>query len=115
MRKRTIPIGSNEVLIEPVLPTATLEPSARVNKSTLDNLKALDLVEFNREAEQMFLSMLDTLCKQIPDGVNVRALRAECAFKLGISTETAKRYIEKYCVAFSAPYQLRGGNVVRKK
>jgi hypothetical protein len=80
----------------------------------LDNLKVLDLVEFNRAAEQAFLDMLERLCYEMPEGVSVRGLRAETAYRLGVSTETAKRYIEKYCVAFSAPYELRGAMIFRK-
>ncbi len=80
----------------------------------LDSLKVTDIVEFNRAAELQFIKLLDGLCDIYPSGVSVRGLRAETAYRLGVSTETAKRYVEKYCVAFSAPYELRGGSVVRK-
>lgn len=81
----------------------------------LDSMKVLDLVEFNRAAETAFIDMLNALCYKMPDGVSVRGLRAETAYRLGVSTETAKRYIEKYCVAFSAPFEIRGGSIYKKE
>lgn len=81
----------------------------------LETLKAIDILSFNAAAERAFVEMLGALCEQMPDGVPIVGLRAEAAYRLGISTETAKRYIEKWCYAFSAPFQVRDGFVFRKK
>ncbi len=80
----------------------------------LETLKAIDIVGFNAAAEKAFVSMLSALCEKMPDGVPIVGLRAEAAFRLNISTETAKRYIEKWCYAFSAPFCVRDGFVFRK-
>lgn len=80
----------------------------------LETLKVVDILGFNAAAEKAFVSMLSALCEKMPDGVPVIGLRAEAAFRLNISTETAKRYIEKWCYAFSAPFQVRDGFVFRK-
>lgn len=83
--------------------------------SDLDTLKAIDILGFNAAAEKAFVSMLSALCEKMPEGVPVIALRAETAFRLNVSTETAKRYIEKWCYAFSAPFVLRDGLIYQKK
>ncbi|HOV89405.1 MAG TPA: hypothetical protein PKW07_01670 [Syntrophorhabdaceae bacterium] len=80
----------------------------------LETLKAIDIVGFNAVAERTFVKMLEQLCEKMPEGVPIVGLRAEAAFRLGISTETAKRYIEKWCYAFSAPFTVRDGSVFRK-
>ncbi len=80
----------------------------------LETLKAIDILGFNAAAEKAFVSMLSALCEKMPEGVPIVGLRAETAFRLGVSTETAKRYIEKWCYAFSAPFQVRDGFVFRK-
>lgn len=81
----------------------------------LDTLKHLDLITFNTTAEQAFVVMLTHLCDRMPDGVPILGARAEAAYRLGISTETVKRYIEKYCYAFSAPFTVRDGFIYRKE
>ncbi len=81
----------------------------------LATLKAIDVLGFNAAAEKIFVQMLLDLCEKVPDGVPVVGLRAETAYRLGISTETAKRYIEKWCYAFSAPFFIRDGFIFRKQ
>lgn len=80
----------------------------------LQSLKHLDLIAFNVATERVFVQMLERLCAAMPDGVPVSGARAEAAYSLNISTETAKRYIEKFCCAFSAPFQIRDGMIFRK-
>jgi hypothetical protein len=80
----------------------------------LETLKHVDILAFSAAAERAFVGMLDALCGKMPEGVPVVGLRAEAAFRLNISTETAKRYIEKWCYAFSAPFVIRDGLVFRK-
>ena len=80
----------------------------------LDTLKSIDLIAFNYNAEQAFLVMLSDLCDKMSDGVPVVGARAETAYRLNVSTETAKRYIEKYCCAFSAPFAVRQGLIYRR-
>jgi len=92
----------------PPLPQAQVPPD-------LDTLKVLDSIAFNASAEKAFVALLSALCDAMPDGVPIIGLRAEVAFRLNISTETAKRYIEKWCYAFSAPFTVRDGAVFRKE
>ena len=80
----------------------------------LETLKAIDILGFNAAAEKAFVSMLSALCEKMPEGVPIVGLRAEAAYRLNISTETAKRYIEKWCYAFSAPFTVHDGFVFRK-
>lgn len=80
----------------------------------LQTLKAIDILGFNAAAEKAFVEMLANLCKRMPEGVPVVGTRAEAAFRLNISTETAKRYIEKWCYAFSAPFTVKDGLIFRK-
>ena len=57
----------------------------------LGTLKAMDIIAFNGAAEQAFVELLTAMCDAAgPAGVSVRAARAECAFRLGVSTETVK-------------------------
>ena len=91
----------------PSLPNGSAGPDLR-------SLKAIDLVGFNSVAEAQFVELLSAMCEQMPQGVPVRVARAEVAFQLGVSTETAKRYIEKFCYALSAPFQVVDGNILRK-
>ena len=81
----------------------------------LETLKHVDILAFSAAAERAFVDMLNALCGKMPEGVPVVGLRAEAAFRLGISTETAKRYIEKWCYAFSAPFVIRDGLVFKKQ
>lgn len=80
----------------------------------LETLKVIDILGFNAAAEKAFVSMLSALCEKMPEGIPTVGLRAEAAYRLNISTETAKRYIEKWCYAFSAPFCVRDGFVFRK-
>lgn len=80
----------------------------------LQTLKGIDLIAFNQSAEQSFLAMLEALCAAMPDGVPLVGARAETAYRLGVSTETAKRYIEKFAFAFSAPFRIKDGMIFKK-
>lgn len=77
----------------------------------LDTLKVLDIVAYNQAAERMFVTLLEQMLRA--QAVNVRDLVAEAAYRLGVSLKTAKRYLTKY-TAPSAPYAVRGGQIVRK-
>jgi len=81
----------------------------------LESLRALDTLEYSRALEREFVRLLGEMCDSAgPAGVPVRSVRAECAFRLGISTETVKRYVEKWCFALSAPFEVRDGAIFRK-
>lgn len=90
----------------------SLPPTARI----LDDIdKSLDVIEFNRRAEEAFVMLLEGMLAAADDrgserSVSVRDVRAECAYRLGVSTETIRRYLEKY-TAPSAPYRLAGGRI----
>lgn len=89
---------------------------SQVQVPDLVSLKAMDVIAFNSEAERAFVALLSAMCDASgAAGVSVRVVRAEAAFKLGVSTETVKRYIEKWCVAPSAPFEVRGGQIFRKE
>ncbi len=92
-----------------------VRPIYDVETRDLAALKELDIIAFNSEAEKAFIEILSQMCDQAgAAGVSVRTVRAEVAYRLGISTETAKRYIEKWCVAPSAPFQVRDGVIFAK-
>lgn len=80
----------------------------------LTSLKVTDIIAFNSAAEQAFVELLAAMCDAAGEfGVSVRVARAEIAFRLGVSTETVKRYIEKW-VAPSAPFFIRDGMIFVK-
>lgn len=80
----------------------------------LGTLKEMDIVAFNKSAEAQFVRLLRQMCRANPGGVPVRVVRAECAFRLGVSVETVKRYLEKWC-APSAPFRILDGAVFEKE
>jgi hypothetical protein len=75
----------------------------------LATLKVIDVIAFNSEAERRFVALLQEM-----QGWDVRRVRAEAAFRLNISPETAKRYLEKW-TAPSAPFALVEGRLTRKE
>lgn len=78
----------------------------------LETLKLIDIIAYNQANERRFAALLDSMLEKAP-GVPVRHVIAEAAYRLGVSIETAKRYLTKY-TAPSAPYVVQGGQVVRK-
>lgn len=90
--------------------------SLDVDNDDLGTLKVTDILAFNSAAERQFCRLLEQMCDQAgAAGVPVRVARAEMAFRLGISTETVKRYIEKWCIAPSAPFEVRDGSIFKKE
>jgi hypothetical protein len=89
-------------------------PEPPAEPEDLGTLKEMDIVGFNKAAERQFVEILRRLCRANPGGVPVRVVRAECAFRLGVSTETVKRYLEKW-TAPSAPFRLLDGMVLLKE
>lgn len=89
------------------LPQSAPQSAPQSQAPDLDSLKALDLVAFNQAAERLAVEIMHELAAE--GGVTVREVRAELAYRLNVSAETAKRYIEKYAVARSAPLCVRGG------
>ena len=57
-------------------------------------LKFLDPVGFNFQAERRFLILVGNLCSSGPQPVNT--ILQEAAFELNVSTETARRYLVKH-------------------
>jgi len=94
-----------------ILSSVRYLPHAR--ERDLASLKAMDIIAFNSEAEQAFVELLAAMCDAGP-GVPVRSARAECAFRLGVSTETVKRYLEKW-TAPSAPFAVVDGVITKKE
>ena len=83
-------------------------------RNDLTNLKKLDLIEFNQSAEGYFCTLLKQMI--LADGGRTGYLQAvqEIAYRLDISTETAKRYVLKY-TARSAPFEVRDGLITLRK
>ena len=75
--------------------------------------KGMDIIEFNRAAEDEFVKLVRTLIKEEGGSVSVSVVRQEAAYLLGVSVETAKRYIEKY-TARSAPFMIEEGMVTHR-
>ena len=70
--------------------------------------KAIDAIAFNRVAETRFRALLDDCV-----GMVVSAVIAETSFRLDISPETARRYLQKY-TASSAPWGIERGYLSRR-
>lgn len=87
------------------------EPPEDLDTLKVLDIKVLDIVAYNQAAERMFVTLLEQMLRA--QAVNVRDLVAEAAYRLGVSLKTAKRYLTKY-TAPSAPYAVRGGQIVRK-
>jgi hypothetical protein len=83
-------------------------------RNDLTALKQQDIVEFNRSAEAYFRTLLKEMI--LADGGRTGYLVAvqEIAYRLDISTETAKRYVLKY-TARSAPFEIQDGLIMLRK
>ena len=75
--------------------------------------KGMDIIEFNRAAEDEFVKLVRTLIKEEGGSVSVSVVRQEAAYLLGVSVETAKRYLEKF-TARSAPFMIEEGMVTHR-
>jgi hypothetical protein len=78
-------------------------------RDELRELKAIDLVAFNRSAEERFCDYLQSLLRY-EDALSVLDAIRECAFELDISPETAKRYLLKH-TARRAAFIIADGKV----
>jgi hypothetical protein len=103
-RKRKItPLGDNTILVTPQLSTKSGE---------LATLKNLDILAFNEEAELAFVKLITEFCHERGGaGVKLREVYAETAYELGVSTETAKRYLLKH-TARRAEFVVVGSTVL---
>jgi len=70
--------------------------------------KAIDAVAFNRVAEVAFRSLLEKC-----DGWLTSDVVAEASYRLDVSPETARRYLQKY-TAPSAPWKVVSGRLTRR-
>ena len=83
--------------------------------SDLEALRSLDTLEYSRALEREFVRLLGGMIDAAGSaGVPVRSARAECAYRLGVSTETVKRYLEKWCYSWSGPFVVVDGAIKRK-
>lgn len=72
-------------------------------------LKQTDIIAFNQGAEGEFVKMLQEIIKA--DGpISIREAIREAAYELNVSTETAKRYLEKH-TARRAEFNVSDGYV----
>jgi hypothetical protein len=77
-------------------------------------LKVTDLVGFNMKAESAFVYWLsEAIAATGGEGIPPVAVVQNAAFELGISIETAKRYLLKY-TAIRAPFHSDGKRVTLK-
>lgn len=83
-------------------------PAWKSRKSSLQSVKQIDLAAFSDEAESMFLE----LCAA-GSGLTVREILSATAYHIGLSTETAKRYLQKHS-AIGAELELREGKVYER-
>jgi len=70
--------------------------------------KAIDAVAFNRVAEVAFRPLLEKC-----DGWLTSDVVAEASYRLDVSPETARRYLQKY-TAPSAPWNIVSGRLTRR-
>jgi len=87
----------------------------QASRDDLESLRALDMLEYSRTLEREFVRLLGEMCDAAgPAGVPVRSARAEVAFRLNVSTETVKRYVEKWCYSLSGPFVVVDGAIKRR-
>lgn len=102
-KSKMIPLARNATLIVPV------PASERVKE--LNTLKALDVTEFNSQAEAEFITLVSEFVREREGNPpRVREVLAETAFELNVSIETAKRYLLKH-TARRAEFQVTDGKV----
>ena len=83
--------------------SAQASSPAQASRDDPESLRALDTLEYSRALEREFVRMLGVMLDAAgPAGVPVRSAHAECAYRLGVSTETVKRYLEKWCYSLSS-------------
>ena len=81
--------------------------------SGFKNQKHVDLMSFNAGAESQFIELVRVLIEKSPGGVVVPISKVyqEAAYRLNVSTQTAKRYLIKYS-ADLAPFRVFGKDVM---
>jgi predicted transcriptional regulator YheO len=92
--------------------TSKVKTSAAKERSTMPDqgLKQTDLVAFNQNAEQVFVSLLKELIQSENGIISYREAVRETAFELNVSIDTAKRYLEKHS-ARRAEFSIADGSV----
>jgi hypothetical protein len=86
--KKVVPLPrENMVLVIP-------QPSRKAQE--LASLKQIDIIAFSQAAEDGFIRLVWQLCKETSGQVAAREVYSEAAYELGISVETAKRYLLKH-------------------
>jgi hypothetical protein len=95
-------------------------PASKVDKENppefegeLRTLKALDLVEFNRQAESEFVYITRNLLAVNPS-MRAREVCIETAARLDVSIETTKRYLLKHSASISE-FRIEKGWVSERK
>lgn len=100
-------------LFAPIPPHTKRNKVTRANSThELDTLKSLDLVAFNSKAEERFTAILLDLLKHHRAVSTFTAIQ-ETAYRLNVSTETAKRYLLKHS-ASCAPFIIEEGQVRKR-
>jgi predicted transcriptional regulator YheO len=94
-------------------PTSTPTPRRKPIEMPSQGLKQSDILTFNTNAEKAFVRLISEILRE--DGqLPYRAAIREAAYELNVSTETAKRYLEKHC-ARRAEFSIEDGSVTLRK
>lgn len=105
------PVEQEHDVIRPLEPLADFVRSDhfRARQRELAALKVLDTSAYNELAEQMFYELARS-----GEGLPVRVWIGDCAFALGCSVETVKRYVQKYSGTLGFLSLVDGKVAVRK-
>jgi len=73
----------------------------------LGALKLFDIMEFSTATEERFVRLLGAMLVMLAifareEGMSVQQAMSETAYRLGVSTATVKRYLQKYAVSIGA-------------
>jgi len=86
--KKLVPKGRDVTLVI---------PRASRRAAELQSLKQIDILAFNQSAEEAFITLVYQLIKETKGNkVTAREVYSEVSYELGISVETAKRYLIKH-------------------
>ena len=76
----------------------------------LGALKLFDIMEFSTATEERFVRLLGAMLVMLAvfaseEGMSVQQAMSETAYRLGVSTATVKRYLQKYAVSIG-PFKI---------
>ena len=98
-----------------VRPETVLQRCFPMQMGGLGALKLLDIMEFSTATEERFVRLLGAMLALISifageEGMSMQQAIAETAYRLGVSTATVKRYLQKHAVSIG-PFMIESRRV----